>query len=473
MAAPQYEASISDEAKAIAHAVQTPHEALISLLEDPESERIALYIPEEWLPTSETPEYREAYLDAWWRILGQQDQRADFVDGDIGEASDSTAPELVVKAAHLAPMLGRAGLVFDDDIQRIVYGTDSPLVRQSFTDAKTRPRIYAPSTLFDYHDQHQRIQQAVLERGVTPARAAWLHESQTALLVRDTARGIGLHHAERLMTLDDTLDARISIAALARHGRSGIDITQQYSWLTGQLAHEDVLVRRQATSAFRHLHSSGVLSADELAACDVSLPILSGTISENLRYMSKEIDQARIVATRIEHDARLREAFYPVVLLGGSKLKGYGDSASDTDWALVARPDAQMTSENMAAFGDESPAVIATTMYNDGLAVDAVYANMLYGAAWIGDAREIMQLQDAVNAHVNDPRYRRFALRRLEQDSLQYRLLHKGYERHYPVVADDTVVFADGIDSQSTFWDPGYRRLATQIFAERVTLPKR
>ena len=471
---PQYEAVISAEAQVIAAATQVPHEALTSLLEDPESERIALYIPEAWLPTDATPNYREAYLDAWWHLLAQRDQRADFVDGDIGEMTDMSAPELVVKAAHLAPMLGRAGLVTAADIERITYGTDSALLRQSFADTATSPQRHVPSTLFDYHDRFDRIVHAATDETLTPARAEWLYESQTAALVRDAARGMGLHHAEWLTTHTDTLDTRIAIAALARYGRAGADISRRYPWLTHQLEHDDTLVRRQATSAFRQLHYSGTLSAEEVANHDVTLPTLSGNISENLTYINKEIDQAERVARQIKQNEHLHSLFYPAVLLGGSKLKGYGDGDSDTDWALVARPDARVTPELLAQLdASEAPVVIMTAERDDGLAVDAVYANMVYGAAWIGDEQTIAQLQQDVAVNLTSPHYRRFALRRLEQDSLQYRLLHKGYERHHAVLADDTVIFTDGIDSQSTFWDPGYRRLATQIFAERVTLPKK
>lgn len=70
------------------------------------------------------------------------------------------------------------------------------------------------------------------------------------------------------------------------------------------------------------------------------------------------------------------------------------------------------------------------------------------------------------------PFERYVALRRLEQDALQYRLMHKGYEYHYAVRADDVTLPQDGIDSGSTFWDEGYRTLATRLFAEKVRLPE-
>lgn len=99
------------------------------------------------------------------------------------------------------------------------------------------------------------------------------------------------------------------------------------------------------------------------------------------------------------------------------------------------------------------------------------WSHLLYNNVWIGERETIEQLRKELTApYENDPTLRRIALRRLEQDALQYRLMHKGYERHYVVDGDDRRLERGGVDRQSVYWDPGYRRLATQLFAEKVRL---
>jgi hypothetical protein len=63
-------------------------------------------------------------------------------------------------------------------------------------------------------------------------------------------------------------------------------------------------------------------------------------------------------------------------------------------------------------------------------------------------------------------------LEEIERDMLQYRLMHKGYERHYPPYGGINTPHADLIDGKSTFWDSGYRQTAIRLFASQVFLPK-
>lgn len=473
-AKPLYEASIPATAVDIAASLSTPVDALTELVSNPESQRIALYIPEAWLPTDMTPDYREAYLDAWWALLGQPDQRADFVDGDIGEMTDREPPELVVKAAHLAPMLGRAGLLSEADMACIIYSTDSSVLRESFTDITAPLPQHKQHTLLDYHDELRRIEQVATGSNISSARAAWLYEARTGELVQGVARGTSQQDAERISALDSPLDTRIAIAALTRCARAGADIHCNYPWLVAQLEHDDVLVRRQTTKSLRHLYHGGVLSRDTLRAYGVTTPTIRGNLSDNLPFVPTEVARAQNIVTEMIHHEVLHEALYPVVLLGGSRLKGYGDQDADTDMALITRPGKQLAPEQLAILGgrDALSNIDAHASYDGRLTVDSMWSNMVHGALWIGDEQTITTLQPLLVANTDDACYRQLALRRLEQDTLQYRLMHKGYERHFPVRADDHVILPDRMGSQSVYWDPGYRRLATQLFAERVHLPK-
>jgi hypothetical protein len=60
----------------------------------------------------------------------------------------------------------------------------------------------------------------------------------------------------------------------------------------------------------------------------------------------------------------------------------------------------------------------------------------------------------------------------MERDTLQYRLMHKGYERFFPAYGGMKTPHGDRIDGESIFWDSGYRDAAIKLFANRVFLPK-
>ncbi len=439
---------------------------LAQTLRQPGSARLALYVPHDWLPTSQQAEYREAYLDAWWGCLADTDCRGDFVDGDNGEDSDLDQAPRVAKAAHLAPILGRAGILSASDVEYITSGTDSDILRASFADTDRPASTAQQATLGDLPQLVASANQAADDPTITEARSRWLRQAGLHTVVRDVARGVGRPTAEQLMYSDNNIERQVALRALALDARAGGDLTATLPWMLRQRQHDDIAVRQQADTALRHLYNSGKLPEF------MDMPQLAGELSANLRFMPAELQQARAAAEQISQRPELKEVLYPVVMLGGSRLKGYGDETADIDMALLARPGARLPDGLLAtAFTGWQPTIVPSTMAEHGLHVDPLWSNLLFNAVWIGEKTEIDELRQAVATMYHTPLDKHIARRRLEQDVLQYRLLHKGYERHYPVQADNTLIAPDGIDSQSTFWDPGYRRLATRLFAEKVRLP--
>jgi hypothetical protein len=63
-------------------------------------------------------------------------------------------------------------------------------------------------------------------------------------------------------------------------------------------------------------------------------------------------------------------------------------------------------------------------------------------------------------------------LEELERDILQYRLLHRGYARYFAEQGGLRRDCENEMDTQSAFWDSGYRRLATTLFIKKVFLPQ-
>lgn len=104
--------------------------------------------------------------------------------------------------------------------------------------------------------------------------------------------------------------------------------------------------------------------------------------------------------------------------------------------------------------------------------------HFILNGAWISYGIEQAQIQrNVLNQYSRLPQNddeeptRRALLIRLERDMLQYRLLHSGYRKVNPSHKKPTPTNGNLIDWSSDFWDPGYRRVASQLFLSRVFLP--
>ncbi|MBI3889203.1 hypothetical protein HY312_01315 [Candidatus Saccharibacteria bacterium] len=452
----------------------------IELLRNPESSRIALYFPQSWLPASGQDDYKEAYLDAWWSLLGHVDQRADFYDGDIGERNSNEPRELVVKAAHLAPRLIDAGLLHPDELAYISRETNNDVLKTSIRDVMQPTVQNNPQpTLAMLPGLLQEADTTAFRDNHTSARQKWVRETMIDTAIQNVARSIDETTFDNLKASHDSVEISVALRALARLARHGKAISTEMNWLLEQRKNDDKLVRSQAAVSLRHLFQSHIISEDILESAGIPLTKLSGLLSENLEILPGELQRIQTIAEQLSRDPEYAKTYYPIVLVGGSRLKGYGEAYSDWDTTVLARPEAQVNNQKLIElFGEDMPLVLRLANTTQGVRIaeadetDEAWSHLVYSTVWVGEAEQIAFLRRELTSAYDNPELRHVALRRLEQDSLQYRLMHKGYARHHAVRADDQYIPHDGVASESTFWDPGYRELATKLFIERVRLPK-
>ncbi len=139
-----------------------------------------------------------------------------------------------------------------------------------------------------------------------------------------------------------------------------------------------------------------------------------------------------------------------IVLIGGSRLKGYGVEISDLDVFRLQ----DLTNNPVMKAG--SPHAVH------------VYFNTLWlGGSGVTNLGEIAAKHAA--AYFGRPD-RAMALERLESDLLQYRLLHKGFSRFYGGYNSAAKGYAE-MDGDCPFYDDKYRSLATELFAKYVFIP--
>ncbi len=366
------------------------YESASNLLNNPEQERIALFLPFESFPTTDdhshaAEQFRSSYLTAWSNLLHVQDVRASFVDGDVLEVDARPGdPERVVKAAHLAPWLVQHGLIMVQDVISIASGNDQLLTR-SLLETKG---LMLDMGLLSTAEQRslEKIEHSLPERSptappryITLARQAWLAEK---------ARGI-----ER--------------PAIATHD-------------------------------------------------------LDMSFSERLAGLEEEIAVAREITDSIDPNVS-----YGVAWLGGSRLKGYSQDSSDLDLYIPVKSTAY--GEGLIAVDGAS--TVPVLDIKDDL---PSYAHEVFNMAWVGEPQKITALQWLLAPEYFkevDLQTRKWTTERLEQDLLEYRLLHKGYPRLCPDTNPEYKKYIS-MDGQSAFYESGYRILATRIFANSIFIPQ-
>lgn len=488
------------------------YETLSRLLTDPEYARLALYLPFELIPDAswvpEDPPLRESvtrfttsYMQAWSSLLHVHDVRANFVDGDVLEETHRNGDlPRVVKAAHLIPELINHGLISENEARQL-RKTPDPVLKQSVQEA-----------LDDFYGRIPRQSTpGEPEQSATPGRKEWLKHQRRQEFISETADQVAaaLLHEENTQQLDPLWKRTDPVIATQAFAEGVFQAVSQADQATAQrilslkrspleylLQSDNVDVQDRVTSVLRRLHRTGNLPHGELTRLGIPLPSLSGPFSENLTEIAPDVAFLKETTRFIETDPRLNSAVYPVVVVGGSKLKGYGGLNSDVDVSVFIKPGtphAAMISlrEELATlfvrdgksydpieFWLDEPGTDRLKVHNfsnfDMHVADDLWTHILFNNAWIGNRQAITELQQkllpvyfhATPETLDGVNKRHLYLERLEQDALQYRLLHKGYERHYPLIKTGKTL--DG----SVFWDPGYRQLATKLFVSHVFLPK-
>lgn len=491
-----------------AQQVGSVFQVLSDTLDNPDYARLALYLPFEFLPAATwTPKdstvqaaanrFRQSYMTAWYSLLGVHDVRANFVDGDVLEEvfRDGDLPR-VVKAAHLVPQLLDKGMLGTGEVTNLLQHTTDPLLAQSISEALGI--VPLPDGKTDTSPPSER-------------RKAWLAEQQQAAAMTTAAKEIAASIQDGLFPAD-LLEGALSpqtnefarqtlvegiYQAIATGAEPG-KLYDQYSPTLDRLwgVATPGLADRLISTAHR-LHRLGVISDEQLAQHDISVTTLAAPLSENLKTIPDDIANLQKITAEVAVNPELSAYIYPVAVIGGSLLKGYGNLQSDVDVSVFVKPNTpremvpQLRELLHKTFADglgsyepiefwlerpgESPELqVHNFAEPDQHVADKYWTHILFNGAWVGDQTAVAEIQknllpgyfyDSTN-EIYGVSERQLYLERIEQDTLQYRLMHQGFARHNPLRGQ-----VPGVDD-SVFWDPGYRQLATQLFMHNVFLPK-
>lgn len=194
------------------------------------------------------------------------------------------------------------------------------------------------------------------------------------------------------------------------------------------------------------------------------------------KQLSQNIDQNTIQHYNniITQDEELNKITYPIIIIYGSKLKGYATPNSDTDKAVFIRPNCNHNPDQInKTIQNKLPGTlkIQLTTHNNQLTIttpnppqkqtgNPYDTHILFNGVWIGDTPTKTTLcNNLLKPMLNHPQpIKNIYIRALEQDLLQYRLLHRGYETHHKT-------------TNPTYLDDGYRTLATKLYLKYIFLP--
>lgn len=486
------------------------YDALSGLLQDTDNKRLALYLPLELLPDnrwqpedaalrSSLQQCAASYRTAWYSLLSSHDVRANFIDGDVLETDHRVADvPRVVKAAHLMPALYERGLLSADELWSIAEYEGDPILHHSVAEALAALHNITYDT-----PGHQEDTLPMTER-----RKAWLAEQDMEAEIAAEAARLQASFAHDVVP--DDLELRstvqqqafvvgvynaVAAAAEREHAAASRMYRQQAGTLHTIWKQGSVAVRERLAGAFRRLKRLGIIDAEQLQEYDIATPELGAPLSEHLTDMQSDVAQLRDITERIATNPHLSRMVYPVAILGGSRFKGYGGLQSDTDVSVCIRPEVPQSEREALRSALARSFAVGGTAYepmefwlqatqNGGLRVrddvpdahmaDKYWTHLLFNGAWIGDEQAMTELQQRLlPAYFSSTdQDRDFYIQRLEQDLLQYRLMHKGYARHYPLLPRSEASRHPAIDGDSVFWDPGYRQVATRLFVRHVFLPK-
>jgi len=497
------------------------------LTREPVHGRLALFLPFELLTpapagtatelVARSEEFQRAFRRAWEKQLHQHEVRANFTDGDVLEAElrDGDHPR-VVKATHLIPGLIAAGHLSVAEAEAYAAHATDPLLRTGIRNAlaayaqSVTPAMPVGRRLYRFEEitsdlaaELVHIEFAVPTQS-TPARTAWLkldaREQAIAQAAARTARL--LLNGAQLPKIRD-VDEPLLEAFVDGLRQAALEIPRVYErhsdWLSdvrercASNALGDALVKLHA-----HLYAAGTIGNESLREWDITLPNLSGPLSANLVPLSDFLTEVGQMSEAIADHPYLGDRIHPVTLVFGSQLKGYGKAGADADIAVFVQPGvarserARLEAELAHVFDHEKiggkVVLFWLEMRADELAVidwsdfapsdgESSWIHVLFGAAWVGDPECIKYLERTLlTRYFRDPGTllhgkptRERWLEEMERDTVLYRLLHKGYERYYPV--NSPYAGITNIDGDSAFYDPRFRRIATELYLGRVFLP--
>ena len=529
---------------------------------DPSHKRLVLYLPFElipdkaWKPPSRKlaisiERFINSYVNCWRKLLKENSVRANFSDGDILEPELSPNGQVMVcKAAHLIPKLVQKGLISAESVLDMLDKNPNEILRNSIIDIL--PVLADMSLLSGYnlpvHPKTKLATRRFVERGLDwlyklsansefelrkldmraaadrsrnmpKLRILWERQDRQNKLVDEYADGISVMTTEGTLSFWDISKFLASkpdmVPCLAiingirkflesiaiDHPNKALKLFDCHDYLMKLWNDENPEIREALTSMLLRLANLGVIDEKYLGNYGIRLPQLDMPVFKGRYLVEDEIKHLEPKIGLIAKKTEMSELIYPVVILFGSRLKGYAGINADLDIGVFIRPGVsrdkrpkiQRILSRIFRGGRIDGKIVEFWLEEEGKGLriknlpgldvslaDGAWIHLLFGSIWLGKEDAVTELYTKLLPGFIYSRgkilegcdARIVWLDEMERDVLQYRLMHKGYRRIFPEQGGINTKYAENLDPQSSFWDSGYRRLATKLFISRVFLPQ-
>ncbi|MDP2704474.1 MAG: nucleotidyltransferase domain-containing protein [bacterium] len=260
-------------------------------------------------------------------------------------------------------------------------------------------------------------------------------------------------------------------------------------------------MRDTLTSILSRLRGLDLFNDEYMQLFGLTLPRFDASFSDNKQSMSAIVQEFVPALQSIVSNPELSRLMYPVAIFYGSFLKGYAKSNADLDVAVFVRDGISLDERKniqkalsqifahekingkvVEFWLTETRGKLSVRDFPDAdvFLADSTWAHLLFASVWFGQARAIQELYEKLlpgflyskGKTFEGHDIRQIWLGEMEREVLQYRLMHKGYKRFYPEQGGIPAEHSEGLGPQSSFWDSGYRRVATKLFIKKVFLPQ-
>lgn len=493
--------------------------------------RIILYLPSQLLPhiklaenNRTTQKFAEVYKNAWYQLLHESEPRASYVDGDLLEEGMG-APPRIRKVGHLLPDLLESGVIDLSEIMSLFEVTHQSELHESLMAgllvARERNLVsdeewkifqmkILPNVLGDIYQKNTLNSSQPVE--ISPERKDWENQVKSEAILETEANSqlLRVQSGETTITRVFQLDSLVGIKVIMYMGEqlAKTDKKKAQAFAQEQLAVLEAHWREKAPGAaniiltlLSHWSKLAIVNSDQLDTFEIQIPDLAAPFPLDLdKEVNSEMAYAVEASKKIEGHPKLSQYLFPIIVAVGSRVKGQAGPDTDFDAGIVFKPTTpwEMRSEILEIIRQDIPELsrihkplefwlsqndtgygIKATPTDIETVVTPVQIHFFLNGIWFSQTPEFQKIsEDILNKYLDTSRFldqkdevRRQLLRQLELDMLQYRLMHKGYRRFYPSYKADGTESSKMIDWESDYWDPQYRRIATQLFLSRVFLP--
>lgn len=373
-----------------------------------------------------------------------------------------------------------------------------------------KPKSETIENLLTQANQELLNKNSKIDKNITESRKKWLAEQIKDTIINKYSEKINQNlvsnqsNTETIKNLlaEDTDDIQTQVAIKSlenflltinnQDNSQAKNILEELKPELNKIWHQNSSLKTILTNTFIRLNFAKIIETEYLTQLGITLPNLEGKLPNENPNIKTNLAELSDIASTIEKNPELSKILYPVSIIYGSKIKGYADENADTDIAVFIKPEADikkradiqtLLSETFKNYN--KPLEFWLTKDNEHLKIkdfqnidttlgDSSLTHVLFEGIWCGDQKSIQELhQKLLTSYLyNNTQTKQTWLEEMERDTLQYRLLHKGYQKFFPKQGGIHTNHSYEIDSETPFYDSGYRRLATKLFLNKVYLPK-